>query len=427
MKKPGFSIFLFLLALTVISVVSGYAFFDKQTISEKENRTLAKQPDLTVSSWFSGDFARDMEQFLTDHIFERTQLISAAQSFEKLLERKTEIKLVTHATDMGEEMQNAHQPSGVADVTPGTVKDELSTTQTESDQQDQILLADRILTVYKNNLTTMNYYEKTANSLYALFPDYVKKYCFLVPSRIAFEAPEYTRYSDDQQVAIQTVYQALDNLVTKVNVFSALKTHSEDLNQLYFRTDHHWTSLAAYYAAEALWKSIDMDYVPIEKYEQRKGKPFLGYLYAQNPSSGIDEYPDELLYYVKNNHICPEMLYLPDKDGKLEPEQTETLNPLRQGYYTFLGSSFSHVVIDGSATNGSCLLVIADSYGNVLAPWLAENFDTVIQIDPRYFSGGKVEMMALVSEYGVTDFMLVNYSVVLQSPYFVSQMENLLK
>ena len=433
MKRSGIMISVFLAALLVIAAVCAYAFIDTGTVSEKENRDLAKRPALTESSWFSGEFATGMEDFLSDHVFRRQELVGAAQHLEELMGRKGGIRLVTHdSTEMGAG-STAGSDTGGKTAMPGesaagtgTVTATGGENAGEAELQDRLVLDDRILQIYTDAPDALSYYAKTANSFFGLFPDYINKYCLVAPSRIAFETADVAGYSDDQREAIAYVYDKLDPIVTTVDAYSALEAHSGRLDDLYYRTDHHWTQLAAYYAFEAMANTAGLEYSPVEQYTRNEGNPFLGYFYAQDPSTELEGHKDELIYYLPNEHSVPgETLFVPNTDGVLEEETGLTVNVMRGGYYTFTGSSFSYVVMDGAKDDGSCILLVADSYGNAFSTWLAENYDTVIQIDPRDYTGGRDGIMALAEEYGVTDVMLCDYLCAINTMYFTSQIQNL--
>ena len=425
MKKPGVLITVFLLLLLAVGAVSVYAFYDTQTVSESENRTLNKRPVLSEETWFSGAFASGMEEFLTDHIFQRTEIINAANRLEAALERKTEVKLVSHnAAEIVAGGANADATDAPAAASEDAVV--VDTVAAQETQQDRLVLEDRILSVYQDAPDNLAYYARVANSFFAMFPDYINKYCLLAPSRIAFETPDIAQYSDDQRAAIAYTYERMDPLVTTIDAYSALEAYDGPLNDLYFRTDHHWTHLGAYRAAEAMFQAIDKEYFPLDDYERKEGNTFLGYYYAQDRNPALESHEDSLVYYVPKTHDVPHStLYIPQEGGMYSEEKALTVNPMRGGYYTFAGSAFAYIVMDGARMDAGCILLVADSYGNAFGTWLAENYSRVIQIDPRDYTAGREGVLALAKEYGVTDVMLCDYLGAVDSAYFPSQIAHL--
>jgi len=427
MKKPFLLTAVFLLLLSGICCAVFYAFWDQTTISMAENRVLAECPELSARSWFTGEFSKDFEEFLSDHTYKRADLIQQAVEVEALLERKTEVKLVSFAaSEMAAGATGEEETESTDEQIPGAAQDQANTTADE-ETQDRLVLNDRILTVFEYDKADMEYYAGAANDFYSMFPDYMKKYCLIAPSRIAFEAPDVAEYSDDQREAIEYAYTLLDPLVTTVDAYSNLEAHVDSLDDLYFRLDHHWTHLGSYYAAEAFFRETGLTYIPIEKYERKEGNSFLGYYYAQNPDPAMEEHRDDLIYYLPLDHDVPrQAIYALDSDGNLEvTENVITIDSMRGGYYTFIARSFAYSVIKGANAEGSCILVAADSYGNAFCTWLAENYRRVILIDPRDYKLGREGVLSLVQEYAVTEVMLVDYLGALSSPYFPAKIRQL--
>lgn len=73
------------LLLAVVFIFSAYAFFDRKTESVQENRRLARQPSLTAQSWFFGGYGRELEEFLSDHVLLREELIEGVHAVERAM------------------------------------------------------------------------------------------------------------------------------------------------------------------------------------------------------------------------------------------------------------------------------------------------------------------------------------------------------
>lgn len=435
MKKTMFSAIAYCLVLALLAGVSVYAFWDTHTLSEGENRNLQRWPQWSWDAWFAGDIAPQVEDFFSDHVYDRAGLVTIAQMLERWAQRPTDVTIVTDVGGMGGAAAPQARETGVqADAAPQSGAGaggqlQLMETPQESDEdvQDYLVLEDRILQIYNYSGARCERYTEAANALFALFPDYIGKYMLLAPSRIAFEAPEVAAHSADQLMPIDFVYGGLDPLVNRVDAYSPLRTASRLLERLYYRLDHHWTHYGAYLAVQAMWEQRGTDYIPIEEYEELLGDTFLGYLYAKNPSPEYNNHLDELVYYLYQGDTGSQVVYKYDKENPdlLLEEASSTIDPSRQGYYTFVESSYSHAVLQGQQNDASCLLVVGDSYTAAAASWLAAGYEKVVIIDPRYFSGGLEGMMELYEEHEATDFMILNYTGVLESTYYISCMEGL--
>ena len=70
--------------------------------------------------------------------------------------------------------------------------------------------------------------------------------------------------------------------------------------------------------------------------------------------------------------------------------------------------------------------MINDSYGNALVPWIAEQYENIIMVDPRCFTGGKKKLLDIVKEYKVDSF-IINLAGLIPGSTFAGDMEKLCK
>ncbi|MDR0851589.1 MAG: hypothetical protein LBN36_03765 [Clostridiales Family XIII bacterium] len=408
MKKPTATVITYVLVLALFCSASIYAFADKNTVSDEENRSLQRRPTFSASDWFSGSFAGQMNSFFLDHVFNRDQFIAFAQFAERVFQRKMAANVVSGNADGG----NGGNPENTA----------LPSLETE-----YMLLDDRILPIFRYDSSLCDTFADVASIFFGNLPEGTNQYMMIAPGRIAFEAPEYAENSDDQKTAIEHVYDRMNAQVMTVDAYAALEAHAAELEKLYFRLDHHWTHLGAYYGAQALWKTLGMDYRPIEQYVPEQGPSYLGYLYAVTGSQDYANQSDELIYYLYNGDVGSEMSYEPGEDAGQPLNQVSgaIIDPSRGGYYTYVDSVFAYAVLKGEKRDGSCLLVVGDSYINALASWLTVNYETVIVIDPRYYDRGRSGILELCSQYHVTDALIMNYTVSLDSAYYIGCLSEL--
>ena len=217
----------------------------------------------------------------------------------------------------------------------------------------------------------------------------------------------------DQQEQIHKIYQQLSKQgITCIPVSEKLLQHKEEA--LFYRTDHHWTSLGAYYGYEA-WSEAVQDIAMRDtitqggmqatitrdgmKTESDKVKPdkaepdktwaaklesgsFYGTLYDRAGTFWIP--PDHILSYVPEEGIRVERLESRGwEQGKLYDR--EKLQG-RDQYAMFLGGNGPLVHISSDKGEGK-LLVIRDSYMDSLAPFLTADYEDIYLMDPRYYRG----------------------------------------
>jgi predicted small lipoprotein YifL len=287
--------------------------------------------------------------------------------------------------------------------------DTVPSAESDINKTEFIVYEDRIFFISKSSPEVETRLTNAINGLFRALPDGQNKYLMVAPMRIAFEVKEVQALSSDQKAEIKNIYLAVDPSVTLVDVYYALEQHAAKLNDIFFRTDHHWTHLGSYYAAQALFEAAGISYHKIGEYEMHDGGEFLGYLEDLANDPYFYDKPDTIQYYLLpgvNREIWT--YYKNVETGKLEKTVTTEIDDNRQAYEKFLGANgFSHVIIFGDETSDRSLLLVGNSYSNAISTWLADSYKTVIVVDPRYFVGGKESLVALMNEYNVTDTLVL--------------------
>ena len=193
------------------------------------------------------------------------------------------------------------------------------------------------------------------------------------------------------------IFQVLtDAGVDTVNVWSTLAAHSGE--NIYYRTDHHWTSLGAYYAYCA-WRGIQPN--ADEWTQEILCGNFRGTTWNKVPLPTVPA--EEIAAWYK--HINRSVSY---NNGQYETDSIYERKYLSGSdqYAVFLNSNQAQTVIEGSGKSGK-LLLIKDSYGNTFSQFPVEDYAEVHVLDLRFFKGDAVDY---AKENGITD-ALVLYGV----------------
>ena len=188
-----------------------------------------------------------------------------------------------------------------------------------------------------------------------------------------------------------------------VDFAAALKEHAGE--QIFYRTDHHWTTLGAFYGANAVLESLgreplkESDFTP-----QTASDAFNGTLYS---TSGIHWLtPDTMEFWVEEDGLSVTSW----RTGQEEPAALYDREYLekKDKYSAFLGGNQRLCGIRNERiTDGSKLLLIRDSYSDAMAPFLAQRFSEVHLMDLRYY---RAPAARYVEENGIHDICVV-YSV----------------
>ena len=190
---------------------------------------------------------------------------------------------------------------------------------------------------------------------------------------------------------------------------------------VYFRTDHHWTGLGAYYASRYFLDLVGKDYLPLSDYREVALTGFLGSLHRHTQSEELAANPDTVYAYAS-----PTVKYMTvrSKDG-----QTREIEMIRDSvnstnkYVAFCGGDYQYSEIHNETiTDGSAVLVIKDSYGNSFMPMLADSYEYVYGIDYRSWEG---DLSAFVEEHNIDSVVIINYQVCISLSSYVRAWERL--
>ena len=179
-----------------------------------------------------------------------------------------------------------------------------------------------------------------------------------------------------------------------IYLYDALCAHKDE--QLYYRTDHHWTTKGAGYAYEEIAERMGLEKKNIGDYEKHVAGDFRGTHYAKY--KGIFVEPDEIEYYD-----------VPIKELELEKQRVDNLIDEDKflgydKYAAFMYGNDGRYTVHADKGAGRDLIILKDSYANCLIPYLVMNYDTVTALDLRYF-GGKVS--DVLSEKPEADILLL--------------------
>lgn len=308
----------------------------KQKFSELENRFLAKAPELTLTSVTDGTFMKKAEEYTADHIVGRDFWVSLKARCERLT---------------GKQENN------------GVYLADQDTLITKVDEPDQAKL------------------DKDMASLDTLVSNVdVPVYFGLIPSSAAIWAdrlPAGAPTADELSIIDQLYFQTGANTV---DMASALAAHSGE--GIYYRTDHHWTSLGAFYGANAIFDAMGMEPLELSDYEKTTvSDSFNGTTFSTSGVRWVR--PDTMETYVPDDGSVKVTTYFNGtaEEGSLYvPEKLEK----KDKYTYFLGGNQPLCVLKTEHTDAPKLMVIRDSYSDSLAPFLSERFSEVHLFDLRY-------------------------------------------
>lgn len=261
------------------------------------------------------------------------------------------------------------------------------------------------VTVGKPYADVINRYAET------LAPSGVRVYSLLTPTQGEFYMPEEITDNRSQSNVIEKFTAYLNDKVTPVMVSDTLRCHRNE--EIYNRTDHHWSPLGAYYASAVLAKTCERPFMGLDSYTTDTVRNYVGTMYKFSGDREILKYPEEFIYYVPSGDYYAEFIDYAvsgKRGGESEKHQAPVFRKFPDGsgaaYSTFLGGDNHTVrIVNRNDTSKRKVLLVKDSFGNAMAPCLINSFEEVHVIDFRYFPHNLIDY---VHENGITDLVFEN-------------------
>lgn len=181
-----------------------------------------------------------------------------------------------------------------------------------------------------------------------------------------------------------------------------------DESQVYYKTDHHWTTDGAYVVYNELSKIMGLKDIDLSLYNRHDVGDFYGTYYAKYKGNKV--IGDTLSYYD-----IPAKSYI--FDGKqLEGIYDESKLSEYDKYAMFMyGNPGEGTIESGVCDNGRTLIILKDSYANCLIPFLMCSYEKIISIDLRYYGGSVKE---IIDDNEADILLLYNWSFVNEDNHF---------
>ena len=262
----------------------------------------------------------------------------------------------------------------------------------------------------------------------ALYGD-TQVYCIALPTAIGIVLPDdiraiFPRF-EDQGVATDKIYAKISDAVKKVNCYDNLMAHRDEY--LYFRTDFHWNGTAAYYAYESFCKAKGIKPYTLSERVEVQFDGFLGALYNNscNQDPILAEEPD-IVYAYRPYSVSATMKYT-DWNGVVHDwniiYDVSSWTPSSR-YSTFAGgdSPFAEFT-NPEVTDGSVCIIVKESYGNALLPYLVDHYSKIYEIDYRYWDGNLIDF---ARQCGADDLIFANNMSMIRSQYLINMMSEII-
>jgi hypothetical protein len=329
-----------------------------ETVSYQENRELAQMPELSAEAVLSGSFTADIAEYYADQFPWRQGLLRLAATYE------------------------------------------LSLLSFES---DSIMLGSGGYLIARNDWYDSAKLSENAENI-GRFADWAKghsiEFTVAVPGRsqdvLSKYAPAfYSGRSDSLTEQIAAEFGFADN----VDLISPLRKANDDGFYVYYKTDHHWTTLGAYLAYVELGQTLG--YEPYDSSEfdiEIASEDFYGTTWS---ASGIrTNYADRIEFWRWDGD---DELICESSGSSLDGLYDYSYLDGKDKYGAFLSGNNALVTISDVSSEREKLLIIKDSFAHSLAPFLARHYDIVL-VDLRYYNKSCAQLCV---EMGVDRVLLL--------------------
>ena len=348
----------------------------------------------------SGAYYSDLSLWYSDTYPLREPMVAAAQALNRLHGFQPKTQMVGRTTG-GDELpvpdeKKDSAKKGTEQATAAAADNkELVQVPTQREMAEEI--QSKIMEgLYVDNGAAFNiyYFDQESVELYARAMNTCAKnlegqatvYSIVVPTSAGPMLDEKTIADlggTDQKQAIKYFYSLYDESVHGIEVYDTLRAHNKEY--IYFRTDHHWTELGAYYAYVEFCRDKGVEPSDILNRKKMTFDDFLGTFYVELGNPDMEAHPDYVDAYVPNS--TNDMVVWDTDGNEIETNVITDVTDWNDNskYNCFISGDRPLSRIDNpKKTDGSSCLVIKDSFGCAFVPLLVDDYQTTWVIDFRY-------------------------------------------
>lgn len=449
-KKVLSTAFIALWVLLIAVLGSYYMFFAPRDseFTEEENRTLAGFPAFTAENVFSGKFGEEMETYLLDRFPGRNAAISAVNRLQSLLSLATHEEYLLIADDVKDPLDSEANLEDLESLLSGMeTRPTVPPTQPAETQPPETLpvateppvtepvenppIESKPAASAEDFPETLGMYMDTGSGESALrsyardnvlaVTAVLNKYAALLPEngKLMFTVgpPSYlvNRFVNaDTKTSFYNTWDEVINAMGSDNVyaFDSSEILSEAIKQdqyVAFRNDNHWTPYGAYLIYKQMAGRAGKELCSYQNdFSITIEENFRGTYYRDNPSAYMHVEPDILERLMPDISVEYRKITAPDQYEVIPfLDYDAKQNDRYTVYLGGPGGPWRYVQCDNDETE-NCL-VITDSFGLTVMPFLTHNYNQVHYYDARYYDRNTVgyTVAEMIEKYNIQDIYVI--------------------
>lgn len=379
-----------LMGISIISIIKKPSLF-----SEQENRYLAQKPKFTMNSFANGKFADKYEEYLADQFLARNSFITLKSMTERMLQKQD-----MNGVYLGKDLYLIE-------------KHDASKFKTELAHQNIVRISSFINEASKE-----------------MGEEHVK--LFVVPTAseiITDKLPLFASpYAQSDYISIFDKYLTNASKNQIIDATQILKKHSNEY--IYYRTDHHWTALGAYYGYQLFAENMKL--LPINSDDFRISEVSNSFYGTLEAKVNIPVNPDIMHKFEPLAGFEYTAIYNGSEKDIYNSLYNEEALDTKDKYTYYLNGNNSLVQINTKADSDvssnaankliqdKTILIIKDSFAHCFVPFIANHYKTTYMIDLRYFN---MDIKEFINEHTVDDILILYNAVNIAADKSISKLK----
>lgn len=362
---------------TIIAFSLGSLLLPDKEFSSDENRILQQIPKFSFTSYFEGRFEKKAENYFNDQLAFRSVFVR--------------VKTASDST------VGILSSNGVYNSKDNYLIEEISLPTKEQNSRLTASIKD-----FKERYPGTNTY-------FLLAPNAGNIMSNKLPLTVKLK---------DQNKYMDEFFEKVSSYGIKTIDVRKAFSKEKDQSQLYYKTDHHWTSrgaeIAYYESKPILGLKSDLKYEPLSVRRDFKGTLASKSGFANGENDSLEIYLPK-----KGQDVLPSVIFFVDDKEKTTSYYKFDNIESKDAYTVFGGWNHPFYTIKTPTKEKRNLLLIKDSYANCYIPFIMQDFRKIVVVDPRYFFGDIDQVMETEE---ITDVMFLYNANTLSTDNSLSQM-----